>query len=376
MNVGFNRIFWGLLFVVLDIRISSVDLVLPDFVGYILIASGLSRLAPHHQWFRTARILAIVLVFVSLTTLVEVAVDAKQAPRLKREWISTLTGELSTLLPRQVNSGRLIRTTRSATEIDANRTHNPPREEDRILGEYSDGTVILVLRYGSPEEALNAMKQKTETEYSHQGILKRAETDESFKADTMQFPQGSTTGGGDGSTISAYSNVNVADRVIQQWWTRGWTLWNPGTWRSEGLDSRLLYVVEGYSSSAEDYRLAFEGSKDRRGGVTIDPLFPISAAAHILDTLLIWGICSGIIALALASHNFELMQVAKFRRNFYLGLAVPAFFMSIIPFVAPEALLDAFTSSAVVLLMIYVILIAASVLLVMGLVRKAAIAVK
>ena len=199
-------------------------------------------------------------------------------------------------------------------------------------------------------------------------------TDESFTADTMQFPHGST--GHDGSTISAYSNVNVADRAIQQWWNLGWTLWNPGTWGNEGLDSRLLYIVEGYKSSAEDYRLAFEGSKDRRGGVTIDPLFPISALAHILDTLLIWGICSGIIALALASHNFELLQVAKFRRNFYLGLAVPAFFISIIPFVAPEALLDALTSGAVLLLMIYVILVAASVLLVMGLVRKAAIAVK
>ena len=190
----------------------------------------------------------------------------------------------------------------------------------------------------------------------------------------MSFPHGST--GHDGSTISAYSNVNVAGRVIQQWWNRGWTLWNPGTWGSEGLDSRLLYVVEGYSSSAEDYRLAFEGSKDRRGGVTIDPLFPISALGHILDTLLIWGICSGIIALALASNDFELMQVAKFRRNFYLGLAVPAVFISIIPFVAPEALLDTFSSSAVLLLMIWVILVAASVLLVMGLVRKAAIAVK
>ncbi|HZI61313.1 MAG TPA: hypothetical protein VFD62_11395 [Pyrinomonadaceae bacterium] len=374
MNVGFNLIFWGLLFVVLDIRISSVDLVLPDFVGYILIASGLSRLASHHQWFRTARIFAIILIFVSLTTLVEIAVDAKQAPRLKREWISTLTGELSTLLPRQVNSARLIRTTRSATEIDANRTHNPPREEDRILGEYSDGTVILVLRYGSPEEALNAMKLKTETEYSHQGIRKRAETDESFKADTMQFPHGST--GHDGSTISAYSNVNVADRAIQQWWSLGWTLWNPGTWGNEGLDSRLLYIVEGHQSSAEDYRLAFEGSKDRSSGVTIDPLFPISAVANILDILLIWGICSGIIALALSSNNFELMQVAKFRRNLYLGLAVPAVLVSIMPLVAPEALLDVITSIGILLLMIYAVLVVVSVLLVMGLVRKAAIAVK
>lgn len=374
MNVGFNLIFWGLLFVVLDIRISSVDLFLPDFIGYILIAVGLTRLAPQHQWFRTARIFAIILIFVSLTTLVEIAVDAKQAPRLKREWISTLTGELSTLLPRQVNSARLIRTTRSATEIDANRTHNPPREEDRILGEYSDGTVILVFRYGSAEEALAAMKQKTEGEYSSQGIRKRAETDESFKADTMSFPHGST--GDDSSTVSAYSNANFADRSIQQWWNLGWTLWNPGTWGNEGLDSRLLYIVEGFQSSAEDYRVAFEGSKDWRSGVTLDPLFPISAVANILDLALIWGICSGIIALAFSSNNFELMQVAKYRRNLYLGIAVPAVLVSIIPLVAPEALLDVITSIGVLLVMIYAVLVVVSGLLVMGLVRKTAKAVK
>jgi hypothetical protein len=122
--------------------------------------------------------------------------------------------------------------------------------------------------------------------------------------------------------------------------------------------------------------LAFEGSKDRRGGFTIDPLFPISALAHILDTLLIWGICSGIIALALAWKNFGLMEVAKFRRNFFLVLAVPAFLVSIIPFVAPEVLLDSITSSAFLLLIIYVVLMTVSVLLVMGLVRKAANAVK
>jgi hypothetical protein len=122
--------------------------------------------------------------------------------------------------------------------------------------------------------------------------------------------------------------------------------------------------------------LAFEGSKDWRGGITIDPLFPISAVAHILDTILIWGICSGIIALALASKNFELMQVATFRRSLYLVFAVPPFLISIIPFVTPDAFLDAISSIAVLLLMIYVILAVVSVLLVMGLVRKAAIAVK
>lgn len=69
MKVGFNRIFWGLLFVVLDIRINSIDLFLPDFVGYILIASGLGLLATHDKWFRRARIVAIVMICFSFPIL-------------------------------------------------------------------------------------------------------------------------------------------------------------------------------------------------------------------------------------------------------------------------------------------------------------------
>lgn len=82
MKVGFKRIFWGLLFVFLDLRINSLDLFLPDFVGYILIVSGLGLLAPHDKWFRRARVMAIIMIFFSLTDLVEVKVDAKQGPRL------------------------------------------------------------------------------------------------------------------------------------------------------------------------------------------------------------------------------------------------------------------------------------------------------
>lgn len=375
MNVGFMLIFWGLLFVALDIRFSSVDLVLPDFIGYILIASGLGLLAPHNPWFRRARVLAIVLIFVSLTTLVEAGMDSRQAPRWKREWISTMTGDLSALLPQQVNSARLKRTTRSATDLDAKRTHNPQREEDRILGEYSDGTVVLVLRYGSSDEVLQAMADKTETDYSGQAIRKRAEADETYRAQTISFPHGSSSGGD--TKTSEFSNVEVADRVIQQWWNQGWTWWNPVTWGSEGgWSSRLLYIVEGYSSSAEDYKLALGGQTFSGSGITIDPLFPVSAIAHILDILLIWGICSGIIALALSSHNFELVQVARIRRNLYLLLAVPALFMSIIAVIAPEPMLGAMDSSGFTLLLIYVVLMVVSVLLVMGLVRRAANTVK
>jgi len=375
MNVGFMRIFWGLLFVALDIRFSSVDLILPDFIGYILIVSGLNRLVQHHQWFRAARVLAVILIFVSLTTLVEAGMDSRQAPRLKREWTFVLTGELSTLLPRQVNSARLTRVTSSATELDKNRTHNPQRDADRILGEYSDGTTVLILRYGSFDEALQAMSDKTETDYSGQAIRQRAEADETYRAQTISFPHGSSSSGE--TKTSEYSNVEVADREIQQWWNRGWILWNPATWgREGGWSSRLLYIVEGYSSSAEDYKSALGGQTFKGSGFTIDPLFPISAVANILDILLIWGICSGIIALALSSNNFELMQVARIRRNFYLVLAVPGFLISIIAFITPEAMSDVISSAGFALLMIYVVLTVVSVLLVMGLVRKAANAVK
>jgi hypothetical protein len=376
MKVGFTRIFWGLLFVVLDIRMNSIDWILPDFVGYILIASGLSALVQYHQWFRTARLVAIILIFVSLTSLVEVKVDAQQVPRLRREWISTLTGELTSLLPQQVNSASLMRITRSGTEIDANRSHNPTRDEDRILGEYSDGTVVLILRYGSSDEVLQAMDQKSKAEYSSAAIWKRGETDETFRAPTISFPHGSSSYGRESKT-SAYSNVAVKDRVIQQWWNRGWSWWNPISWGSEGgWSSRLLYIVEGHRASAEDYKFAFAGNTHSAGGITIDPLFPVATIGYLLDTFLIWGICSGIIALALSSNNFELMQIAEYRRNFYMALSLLGVIVSIMSFVAPEAILSFLDSTGSPLLVIYVLFLVTSVLLIMGLVRKASHIVK
>ena len=370
MNVGFIRIFWGLLFVVLDIRINSVDLILPDFVGYILIVSGLSQLVPHDKSFRTARLVAVVLIFVSLTTLVEVKVDSKEAPRLKREWISTLTGDLGALLPEQVGSARLMRVTSAGTEIDANRSHNPNRDEDRILGEYSDGTIVMVLRYGSFDEALQAMKQKSEAEYSSHTIWKRGETDGTFTGGKITGREGST---GAEIKTAAHSSIEFADRVIQQWWNRGWSWWKPWSRESEGRSSRLLYIVEGYRNSADNYKSAFEGKNGENGdGITIDPLFPIAAVGYLLDALLIWAICSGIMALSLSSGDFGLMEIAKKRRNLYLVLSVPALVGSMAYLFMPEAIFNFVKSGGTVLLVAYVFLVLTSVFLIMGLVRKAA----
>jgi len=66
---GFRRIFWGLVFVVLDFRIDDFDL-LPDFIGFAIIASGLGLLVPLSLRFHTARIMAMFLVVFSLATLI------------------------------------------------------------------------------------------------------------------------------------------------------------------------------------------------------------------------------------------------------------------------------------------------------------------
>ena len=67
---GFNKIFWGMLFVILDIRISGVDLILPDFIGFILIAIALKRMAPVHERFHRALPFAFALILLSLGDLV------------------------------------------------------------------------------------------------------------------------------------------------------------------------------------------------------------------------------------------------------------------------------------------------------------------
>lgn len=367
MKVGFNRIFWGLLFVVLDLRINSIDLFLPDFVGYILIFSGLGLLAPHDKWFRWTRVMAILMIFFSLSDLIEVKVDYTPAPRLRREWLLLLTNDLSTLLPKQVDSARLLRTTTSATAINANRTQNPERDEDRVLGEYSDGTVVMILRYASPEEAHEALKQKDKTDYSFGGIQERAKADASFKADNMTAHHGVS-----GSQImdSADSRVEAGDRVIQQWWNRGGSWWwRPSSWRGEGGGSgSLLYIVEGYRSSADAYKLALEPAGQNGDGSTFNSLFPLSMVSYLLNTLFIWGLCSGVMALSFSSNNYRLMQSARTRRNLFLILQILGLAALIMLLIAPEAVL----SIGIVLLIPYVFAVLFSVGLIMLLMKRAA----
>ena len=60
MRTHFSQLFWGLLLVILDFSINGFDL-LPDGLGYLIVAAGCSGLSTLSPRFSTARTLCIVL---------------------------------------------------------------------------------------------------------------------------------------------------------------------------------------------------------------------------------------------------------------------------------------------------------------------------
>jgi hypothetical protein len=65
VSSALRRIGWGLVFELIDIRIAYID-VLPDFIGYILLAAGLHALGTLHAGFRRARGVAIAMMLLTL----------------------------------------------------------------------------------------------------------------------------------------------------------------------------------------------------------------------------------------------------------------------------------------------------------------------
>lgn len=62
---GYNRFFWGLVFLTLDININFIN-IFPDCIGYILIYSGLNILTPQQRIFERGKIPAVILTILTL----------------------------------------------------------------------------------------------------------------------------------------------------------------------------------------------------------------------------------------------------------------------------------------------------------------------
>lgn len=68
MHRSFSQIFWGLLLVILDLKINRIDL-LPDFIGYTFVALGCGTLGSISRRFDTASKLNWILVIAAIWAL-------------------------------------------------------------------------------------------------------------------------------------------------------------------------------------------------------------------------------------------------------------------------------------------------------------------
>lgn len=62
---GYNRLFWGIIFLTFEINIVYIN-IFPDFIGYMLIYSGLNILSSQQKLFKRGKIPAAILTILTL----------------------------------------------------------------------------------------------------------------------------------------------------------------------------------------------------------------------------------------------------------------------------------------------------------------------
>lgn len=67
---GFNKFYWGFLFIMIDFRLQGID-VLPDIIGYIFLAQGFHILSDFSQQFSKAGALNMVMLVLSIFSIYE-----------------------------------------------------------------------------------------------------------------------------------------------------------------------------------------------------------------------------------------------------------------------------------------------------------------
>jgi hypothetical protein len=58
---GYNKLFWGMMFIIFHINLGPIS-VLPSFIGYMVIYSGLNILSSQHKVYEKGKIPSIVLI--------------------------------------------------------------------------------------------------------------------------------------------------------------------------------------------------------------------------------------------------------------------------------------------------------------------------
>lgn len=94
---GFNKIFWGIILVLLDIRIQGFD-ILPDFIGYWIIYKGLKELVYLNSYFEKALKYVLPLALISVFDFYQIQILIEQNSFNPLETIFSILGIIITIL--------------------------------------------------------------------------------------------------------------------------------------------------------------------------------------------------------------------------------------------------------------------------------------
>lgn len=67
---AFNKFYWGFFFIMIDFRLQGVDII-PDIIGYLLLAAGFNILASRSSCFEKAKSLNMFMIILSLFQIYE-----------------------------------------------------------------------------------------------------------------------------------------------------------------------------------------------------------------------------------------------------------------------------------------------------------------
>jgi hypothetical protein len=68
---GYNKIFWGLLFIFININVGPID-IFPNIIGYIMVYIGLGELSSQHQIFAKGKLPTLILGLDSIRHIIKI----------------------------------------------------------------------------------------------------------------------------------------------------------------------------------------------------------------------------------------------------------------------------------------------------------------
>lgn len=359
----FRHVLLGLLFVLLDIRIWGVDLILPDFLGYILVMLGLGKLSSEHSSFRAAWCLAVAMAVLSLAGLFRMEIDMGTRLEFRSQLVAQVSGNLRHLVPSEVGSTTLTKLSEDTAALDRQRIANPEEDGNSVWAKYSDGTSLLLLRYPSLEVVHSTMDKKAEQDYG-----------ESYFGANTGIEIGRGKVGSNSVDVSRYILKEGGGKAALLLWRRGKSWWNPWSWFNPGVlgGASQLLIVEGHRDSVKAFESHLQSASHiEQPRIILSPFVLPLLLGGLVQLLLVWYLCSGIHQLALTQGQERLAKIARRRRRTYLVVTIMGWVFPLLMFfsrrfvMAPRRMLFGVTIGSAIQFLVL--------LLIIGLVRKAAI---